>query len=282
MTLDELKGFTGRVFQAEEATTFSEAVDLLVAFDAEEFTDTFELAIGQHYYGSESDAVDAVRRTMLDLTVNLVKLHGVTLIEDVWQFQVNAILRGLLDLPNWTDRDRINDILAQDIPDEDKFCELVCEITCVSVDVLIPLIEEVNPDLFDVLTETVKQEAAEDEQQADARKIESYRAFRQNTKAQELWSDRYLALKNIGIEAFPALLTLWLNENQNLLGADGRDVDYPHLAEELIGVAVISNVGLSGALQAINEHQPEIFRDIPRAMALNTAVGNKYLEISRG
>jgi hypothetical protein len=86
-------------------------------------------------------------------------------------------------------------------------------------------------------------------------------------------------LRNIGEESFEELLKLWLSENALLLGGE---IDYSRIAEELLGLAAISAIGIAGAIQAVTDHMEELFRDIPRALALTTAVRNKFLEVNRG
>lgn len=279
MTLDELRGLVVRFYSPEELTTFDKTIDLFERFEVEEYLEQLDLVLGQYYTRTEQEAIDALKATMLAMSRSMVEWHSIRVNEDATQSQINDVLDVLNKLPNWEARETLVEIAKHDLSAEDRFVEMMVEVLGQDAEAYDAVIEYVHPELFNRLQEdlTGDEEAAIGE--TTVARIHHYVEFRSQIKVESLWADRYIYSDGIGENSFETLLPLLLSERKDIIDAASTAVEYEVVALELIALACASSDGIGQALNLVQAHQGELYRDVPRAMALDSAMTKVFLSI---
>ena len=282
MTLDELRGLVQQFYAPEELISFERAVVLYDKFQLEDYLDQLDIVIGNYYTKSETDAIDAIKATMLALSRGIVNRHGIQLDDDIRFSEVLDVLTVLSQLPDWSDRESLIDVCNYDMSAEMRFNELMSIILGRPVDEFLGLVESVDSSLLDRIKEDVQQEQEDEEDRMAAEEVLKYMHLREKLKAPSLWADRYMMVYGLAVTTFAVLLPLFVSDKAKLIDDAKSKEEFALLAEELIALASVSSEGIGKALELVETHQEELYRDPQRAMLLSGAMKAVFMEINRG
>lgn len=278
MRLDELRGFVTSYASPEELALFNEAIDLFEKFELEEYLEQYDILLGNYYDGSEQNAYDAVKATTVAICISIVAQHGIQLVDEVTQRQLNRILDVLIKITDWEDKNTILDICNQDIDVNSKFTLIMDEITGENNDEYMCVFESIDANLFQLIKENITSNEEESFDLDQVEKINAYAKFRAKIKEPNLWADRYINMPGINQTSFTDLLALLCADIKGEIDTASSDKDYKYIALELITLAAVSIEGLANAKKIIYENQDVLYRDTVRAMKLNAAVDSAFME----
>lgn len=174
--LPEIEYFVDTYIIETNKDNVKTAFGLLEELEIPNYSDAFISIMLNEGNCDSSQLIDNFVITLVEMIDELLKLHGIEVIPEATLEFKNKILRGLIDLPDYSNKDEILGILEQQEEETYKFAELMLHVTDLKIFEIYTKVENINPDIFVKLTDLIKSHAnkipeAELEQQDIRNKI---------------------------------------------------------------------------------------------------------------
>jgi hypothetical protein len=276
MIYSELKNYLVQSSSPELVSLFDRAIDILEAFDVEDYMNLFDASIGENIGSYDQAVTDGLRSTLDDILTTLLIQHTVVLTTEATLSDKLFMLTGLLRLQNWEDKVTLMTVTDSDQSDQEVFAELIAVVNNCSIEKVLILVESFNPSLLEAFKReclgTVQETLVDFEDVSQ--QISDYSKVKQAMLNRPIWSDRLLP--HAGSIGMPYLLEQGKYYSEILTPALAGI-----LAQELVGLVALSEEGLRNALQAVRTNMSELCTDLNNATKLDIAVGQFLLEVNR-
>ena len=206
-----------------------------------------------------------------DQIEELLKLHNVTISDDVDLVTMTKLMDGLLDLIQYDNVQELMDTMSVGESSEETFAELLILTTDFSIEEILMAVEEVNPYLFNQLKETVGQPALESEPVDPTdyiKRLTEFCTFRMNPE-----------LEILGFISQGLALGYDFVTYANLIGRNFEEMSVEKIADELIAIAIISSDGHSNPRSVISANLEHYIADANKITKIDILVSDLLLRL---
>lgn len=283
MIYDELKNYLTLTASIETVKLVDEAVQILDEFGVEEYMDIYSFNFGENTAFGDECIVDNIVAVTDTILTTLLERHSIQLSEIALISDKIYILRGLLRMQNWEDKDTLQLVMDSGETSNEILAELIAVVNGGSVDHVLSLIETFNESLLDRFKEEFL--ATHHDLLIDPSEIEQqvtdYKKVKKATDNLPSKLDRMLDHPgSIGLP-FKLYLSVYLLEYKQYLNETFSDNDARVLAHELILMAALSEEGLAATVKSVRDNMNEITADLNIATKIDIAVTQLLLEVNR-
>lgn len=284
MIYDELKNYLTLTASIETVKLVDDAVQILDEFGVEEYMDIYSFNFGENTAFGDECIVDNIVAVTDTILTTLLERHSIQLSEIALISDKIYILRGLLRMQNWEDKDTLQLVMDSGETPSEILAELIAVVNSGSVDHVLSLIETFNESLLDRFKEEFL--ATHHDLLIDPSEIEQqvadYKKVKKATDNLPSKLDRMLDHPgSIGLPFKLYLRVFLLVEYKQYLNEAFTDISARVLAHELILIAALSEEGLSAAVKSVRDNMNEITVDLNIATKIDIAVTQLLLEVNR-
>lgn len=266
----ELSFFIRTYFIFEVWGLLEEGYALLVEAGEEGIEQILDDAVGMDQTVQISDMTDNFRQTIEDGVKNVLKQHGFVIAEEAPLEFTNKLLRALMMLPDYEDKQSIITFLDITIDLVEKVHNLLKLVVDIEISEMDMYIESINPAFFTALRSTCLDVTSDEDVPDEEQHEHELRIIRRIKKYAELTkSDTLIAMQLLRQNTLPGLpMDAYLSQVISpMMKFDDKSV-----ALELLGILIISKEGMN--LVHFEELSTRYFTDPIR-------VGKIMLELSR-
>ena len=265
------------VSDPETIEFFDNAVELFDAYDVPDYLDTLESILTFDSKRTDAEIVDHLKIDTQSILRYLLTMQGVELIDGVLPSEIIMLVKGMFDLRYYEDQDSILSIIDSEQTSEEAVSELLQLTTSFSVEKSLSLITQVQDGFFTGLKERLKdiRQSVEDEVKDVQTQIKKYIDYKKHLRNASLYSDKFFVhLGSIGLP-FHSYLKLLQNDNLNQSG----EFNVAQLAQDLIGLAFLSEDGYDQPLIQIRKHLSTLVGDVNVATKVDIAVSKLVIGV---
>lgn len=274
---DELRNYLVTVSDQETVEFFDSAVELFDAYDVPDYLDTLESILTFDSKRTDTEIVDHLKIDTQSILRYLLTMQGIELIDDILPSEIVILVKGMFDLRYYEDQDNILSIIGSEQTSEEAVAELLQLTTPLAIEKTLSLITQVQDGFFTGLKERLKdlRQSVEDEVKDVQVQIKKYIDYKKHLRNAGIYSDRFFAhLGSIGLP-FQSYLKLLQNDNLN----QGGEFNVAQLAQDLIGLAFLSEDGHDQPLIQIRKHLSSLIGDVNVATKVDIAVSKLVIGV---
>lgn len=125
MIYEELKNYISQVSSPETIALFDNAVDVFEKYSFTDYMDIFDKNFGDAGDNADCTILDNLLATLRTLLTQLTSMQGITLDGETSIDMLITIADTLFELPYYSDKQTLIDILSSDENDNEKVCILL-------------------------------------------------------------------------------------------------------------------------------------------------------------
>lgn len=270
MIYDELRNYLVTVADPETVDFFDNAVELFDAYDVPDYLDTLESILTFDSKRTDAEIVDHLKIDTQSILRYLLTMQGIALVDELLPSELVVLVKGMMDLRYYEDQNSILSIIDSEQTSEEVVAELLQLTTEFAAEKTLSLLTRVEDGFFTGLKERLKdiKQSVEEEVKDVQLQIKKYIDYKKHLRNAGIYSDRFFAhLGSIGLP-FQSYLNLLQNDNLNQTG----EFNVAQLAQDLVGLAFLSEDGYDQPLIQIRKHLSNLIGDVNIATKVDIAV----------
>lgn len=283
MIYEQIRNYLIQSTSPELVQQFDDANEIFEALDFEAHLDRFDQVIGETS-GMGDDALIQGMVTALDeMLVALLAAHGVETVEQAITKDLVFVLKGLVGLTTWEDRDTIRRVLEADGNAEEKLAELLALHAADNTERVMLIIESVNPSLLLTLRGVVgeEDEVCNTDYSELVALIQQYESAKRTFSIHSCFLDRMTHSAGALRLPFRTYFERFLQAAHPYLGDQPSDSMIRSFAQELVLCGILSAEGIAKARDKVGEYMNEIYSDLKYSTKLDMAIMNSIIEVQR-
>lgn len=144
MDTREFEDFIKTNYTEDTGICLFEIINTIKEFDLIENLHDLMNILMQDQLVNKQDLVDQFRTKLEDIAVAILKSHGITISDEATVFHLNELIKGLLELPFYIDKQVIVDIAQSSLDVKTKFTDLFTLVCNLSDTDIFTIVEEVD------------------------------------------------------------------------------------------------------------------------------------------
>lgn len=277
MIYDELRYYLVTVSSPETVEFFDAAVELFDDYDVPDYLDVLESVLTLDSTRTDTEIVDHLKIDTQAILRYLLTMQGISIVDEILPSELAVLVKGMFDLRYYEDQSAILSIINSEQTSDEAVAELLSLTTPFEVEKSLSLIETVQEGFFEGLKERLKDISLSIEEEVkDVQvQIKKYIEYKKHVKNISLYPDRFFAqLGSIGLP-FQAYLNLLQKDNLN----QNNEFNLVQLAQDLVGLAFLSEDGHDQPLIQIRKHLSNLIGDVNIATKLDIAVSKLVIGV---
>lgn len=278
MIYDELRNYLVQVSSPETVEFFDDAIELFDNYDVPDYLDTLETTLMEDTQRTDIEIVDRLKTDAQAILRYILTMQGIEVVDEVLPSELNTLAEGLFLLRYYEDQEAIDAIINSEQTTEESVSELLRLTTSLEVEKTLSLLVSVQEGFFVGLKERLRDisQSVQEEIKDVQGLIKKYIGYKKYLGNAVLYGDRFFV--HLGSIGLPFATYLSLLQKDHLNQSNGFDV--AKLAQDLLGLALLSEDAHDQSLIHVRKHLGSLVADVNTATKIDIAVSKLIVDLS--
>ena len=283
MIYEQIRNYLVQSTSPEVVQQFDDANELFENLDFESHLDRYDQVIGETSSLGDDALVQGLVSALDEMLVALLAAHGVETVEQSTTKDLVFVLKGLVGLTTWEERDTIRRVLESDGNAEEKLAELLSLQAADNTERVMLILESVNPSLLITLRGVVgdEHEVCNTDYSELVQLIQAYEKAKRAFSIPSCFLDRMTHSAGALRLPFRTYFERFLQAAHPYLGDEPSDNMIRSFAQELVLCGILSSEGLSKTRDKVSEYMNEIYSDLKYSTKLDMAIMDSIIKVQR-
>lgn len=283
MIYEQIRNYLVQSASPELVQQFDDANELFEALDFDAHLDRFDQVIGETSGMGDDALIQGLISALDEMLHALLAAHGIEMVEQAITKDLVFVLKNLVALTTWEDRDTVRRVLESEGNAEEKLAELLALYSADNTERILLILESVNPSLLLTLRGVVgeEDEVCNTDYSELVTLIQQYESAKRVFSIPSCFLDRMTHSAGALGLPFRTYFERFLQAAHPYLGDEPSDNMIRSFAQELVLCGILSAEGIAKTRDKVGEYMNEIYSDLKYSTKLDMSIMDSIIKVQR-